>query len=106
MTFADILSENPVDPEIWRMLAYGLGASFLAILAVYLILLFKAEIDHGFLGLILLLIMVIYLIAFSFLIAAATPGISIKIAVTVFNGILAFGSRLISDRFLKYLESE
>jgi hypothetical protein len=57
-------------------------------------------------GLIFLLVMTIYLVAFSFLVAAATPSLAMKVAVTVFNGLLAFGSKLLSDRFLKYLESE
>jgi cobalamin biosynthesis protein CobD/CbiB len=69
-------------------------------------LLWQAHIDHGFLGLIFLLVVVMFLGALSFLVAAVTPGWSAKLAVTVFNGILAFGARMLSDRFLKYLESE
>jgi hypothetical protein len=100
-----LMTESAIDPAIWHWLALGLGIAFVLTLGVFVLLLFHAEIDHGFLGLIFLLIMVIFLIGFSFLVAAATPGISIKVAVTVFNGILAFASKLLSDRFLKYLES-
>lgn len=91
--------------DLWHLAAYGLGAAFLATLATLLVLLWKANIDHGFLGLIFLLVIVLFIVAFSFVVAAATPGISIKIAVTLFSGILALGSKLLSDRFLKYLES-
>ena len=92
--------------DLWHLAAYGLGAAFLATLITLLTLLWKDRIDHGFVGLILLLVIVLFTVAFSFLVAAATPGISIKIAVTVFSGILALGSKLLSERFLKYLESK
>ena len=92
--------------ELWRLSAYGLGAAYLLTLVVLLVILWQSNIEHGFLGLIFLLTIVLFLVAFSFLVAAATPGISIKVAVTVFNGLLAFASKLLSDRFLKYLESE
>ncbi len=87
-------------------MAYGLGLAFVITWAVFALLLFRAEIDHGFLGLIFLINTVLFIVAFTFLLAAATPGISIKVAVALFNGLLAFGSKLISDRFLTYLESE
>lgn len=103
---SDILTEKALDPEIWRLLSYGLGIAFVLTWVVFLVVLWKAEIDHGFMGLIFLLILVVFLVAFSFLVAAATPSLSMKVAVTVFNGVLAFGSKLLSDRFLKYLESE
>jgi hypothetical protein len=99
-------NEIPMTTELWRMLAWGIGIAFVLSLIMLVILLVKSGIDHGFLGLIFLLILVVFLVAFSLLVAAATPGWSIKVAVTVFNGILAFGTRLISDRFLNYLESE
>jgi hypothetical protein len=82
-----------------------LGGGFLLTLVAFSLLLFFSNIDHGFLGLILLLILVIFLVAFSFLVAAATPGISTKIAIVVIDGALALGSKLLSDRFLVYLES-
>jgi hypothetical protein len=103
----DVLSftEKALDPEFFKLLGLGLGVSFIITFIVILFFLYKSNIDHGFLGLILLLTLVIYLMAFSFLIAAATQGISIKLSVVFFNGVLAFASKLMSDRFLKYLES-
>lgn len=100
-----LLTEVPMASDLWHLAAYGLGAAFLATLATLLVLLWKANIDHGYLGLIFLLVIVLFIVAFSFVVAAATPGISIKVAVIVFSGILALGSKLLSDRFLKYLES-
>jgi formate/nitrite transporter FocA (FNT family) len=104
----DVLSftEKALDPEYFKLLGIGLGASFVIAFIVILIFLYKSKIDHGFLGLIFLLTLVIYLMAFSFLIAAATQGITIKLSVVFFDGVVAFASKLISDRFLKYLESE
>jgi hypothetical protein len=98
-------NEAPMATDLWRVLASGIGIAFVLSLVTLLVLLSQSEIDHGFLGLIFLLILVVFLVAFSLLVAAATPGWSIKVAVTVFNGILAFGTKLISDRFLQYLES-
>ena len=79
--------------------------AFLATLITLLTLLWKDRIDHGFVGLILLLVVVLFIVAFSGLVAAATPGISIKIAVTVIGGIISIGSKLLSDRFIVYLSS-
>lgn len=95
-----------MNADVWQIAAYGLGAAFVLSLLTLALLLWKASIDHGFLGLIFLLIVVLFIVGFSFIVAAATPGISMKVAVTVFNGLLALGSKLLSDRFLKYLESE
>lgn len=99
-------SETPMGTDLWHVLAWGVGIAFLLSLVTLIVLLERASIDHGFLGLIFLIIMVVFLVALSLLVAAATPGWTIKLSVTVFNGILAFGTRLISDRFLTYLESE
>lgn len=99
-------SETPMAAELWRLLACGVGIAFVLSLITLVIILWKSGIDHGFLGLIFLIILVVFLFALSLLVAAATPGWTIKVAVTVFDGILAFGSKLIGDRFLKYLESE
>jgi hypothetical protein len=92
--------------DLWRLLAWGVGIAFVLSLTTLVILLLQSGIDHGFLGLIFLIILVVFLVALSLLVAAATPGWTIKVAVTVFDGILAFGSKLVSDRFLEYLESE
>jgi hypothetical protein len=67
--------------------------AFVLSLATLVILLVQSGIDHGFLGLIFLIILVVFLVAFSLLVAAATPGWSIKVAVAVFDGTLAFGWR-------------
>ena len=101
-----LMAEAPMSSDLWCIAAAGLGAAFLATLATLLVLLWKADIDHGFLGLIFLFVVVLFIVAFAFLVAAATPGISIKVAATVFSGLTALGSKLLSDRFLKYLESE
>jgi hypothetical protein len=99
-------SEVPMAPDLWRLLALGLGIAFVLSLLTLIVILWQSGIDHGFLGLIFLIILVVFLVAMSLLVAAGTPGWSIKLAVTVFDGILAFGSKLISNRFLQYLESE
>lgn len=103
---AVVASETPMPADLWHSLAVGVGVAFALSLLTLLVILWQANIDHGFLGLIFLIILVVFLVAFSLLVAAATPGWSIKLAVTVFDGILAFGSKLISNRFLQYLESE
>jgi hypothetical protein len=69
-------------------------------------MLFRSKIDHGFLGLILLLVLVVFSVTFSFLVAAATPSISIKVAITLIDGCLTLGAKLLSSRFLDYLESD
>lgn len=94
-----------IDPEIWRWCAVGLGAAFIMTLGVLLVFMFKSKIDHGFLGLMLLLTLVVFAVAFSFLVAAATPGLAIKVAIAVIDGLLALGTKLLSGRFLQYLES-
>jgi hypothetical protein len=98
-------SEAAMASDLWRILAWGVGIGFTLSLIMLVVLLERAEIDHGFLGLIFLITLVVFLVSLSFLVAAATPGWSIKVAVTILNGILTFGSKLISDRFLRYLES-
>jgi cobalamin biosynthesis protein CobD/CbiB len=96
----------PMASELWHIAACGLGAAFVATIATVLMLLWKSEIDHGLLGLIFLIVIVLFTVAFSFIVAAATPGFSIKVAATVFSGILTLGSKLLSDRFLDYLGSD
>jgi hypothetical protein len=100
-----LADENVMDPSIWKVLGYCLGAAFVASLIMCYLMMF-GKIDHGFLGLIFLLVLVIFLAAFSFLVAAITPGISIKVAITVIDGAFALGTKLLSNRFLEYLESE
>jgi len=95
----------PIDPGIWRWCALGLGAAFTLTLGVLLAFMFKSKIDHGFLGLMFLLTLLVFAVAFSFLVAAATPGIAIKVAIAVIDGLFALGAKLLSGRFLQYLES-
>lgn len=100
-----LAAENAMDPNVWKVLGCCLGVAFIASLIVCYLMLFS-KIDHGFLGLIFLLVLVIFLVAFSFLVAAATSGISIKIAIVVIDGAFGLGTKLLSNRFLEYLESE
>ena len=98
--------EQVLDPCIWRFVGRGLGCAFIITLVVICLMIFKSQIDHGFLGLILLLVLIIFSVNFSFLVAAPTTSISIKIAIVLIDGCLAIGSKLLSSRFLDYLESE
>ncbi len=83
----------------------GLGAAFLLSLAAIVIFMRMSDVDHGFLGLIFLLTIIVFLIAFSFLVAASVAGADIKIAVAVTDALVLIGSKLLTPRFLKYLES-
>lgn len=95
----------PMDPELWRRCSTGLGLAFLLTLGVLLVFMFKSRIDHGFLGLILLLTMIVFAVSFSFLIAAATPGIAIKVGIAVIDGLLALAAKLLTGPFIGYLKS-
>lgn len=66
----------------------------------------KSKIDHGFLGLMFLLSLVFFLVAFSFVVAASVPGYDIKVAVAVVNAFILVATKLLSDRFIKYLETD
>jgi hypothetical protein len=94
-----------IDPEIWRWCAIGLGGAFTLTVGVLLAFMRCSTIDHGFLGLMLLISLVVFAVTFSFLVAAATPGVAIKVAIVVIEGLLALGTKLLSARFLDYLES-
>jgi len=94
-----------IDPEIWRWSALGLGVAFTLTVGVLLAFMSKSNIDHGFLGLVFLLTMVVFAVAFSFLVAAATPGTAIKVTIAVIDGLFALAAKLLSGRFLQYLES-
>jgi len=98
--------EQAIDPSVWRVFGLCLGGAFVLTLVVFCLLLFCSQIDHGFLGLILLLVLIVFAVTFSFLVAAATPSISTKVAIVFVDGCLALGTKLISSRFLDYLESE
>lgn len=106
MTFiVDNQPPAPIDPVIWQWCALGLAGAFTLAMGVLLGFMLKSKIDHGFLGLIFLLALVVFAVTFSFLVAAATPGIAIKVAIAVIDGLFALGARLLSGRFLQYLES-
>ena len=62
-------------------------------------------IDHGFLGLMFLLTLVFFLVAYSFLVAASVRGFDIKVAVIVIDALVLLGGKLLAPRFLEYLES-
>jgi hypothetical protein len=83
----------------------GLGGAFLIAMGVLVLFMAKSKIDHGFLGLMFLLTLVVFLVAFSFLVAASVPGYDIKIAVAVVDAFVLIANKLLSDRFIKYLET-
>ena len=100
-------AEQAIDPSVWRVFGFCLGGAFVITLVVFCLMFFYSKkICHGFLGLILLLVLVIFSVTFSFLVAAATPSISIKVAIVFIDGCLALGTKLLSGRFLDYLESD
>ena len=94
-----------LDPAARQWFSAGLGIAFLLTLACIVVFMRWSRIDHGFLGLILLLSVLFFLIAFSFLVAASVPGIDIKIAVAAVDALVLLGSKLLAPRFLEFLES-
>jgi hypothetical protein len=93
--------------DTWSVAWYGagLGIAFLLSLAFILILLFYADIDIGFLGLMFLLMMIFFLVGFSFLVAASAKGLDIKVSVVVVDGLVLLGTKLLTPQFLRYLSS-
>ncbi len=65
-----------------------------------------SPVDLGFLGLILLLETIFFLVAFSFLVAASTKGIEVKVLVAAVDALVLFGSKLLAPEFLRYLNDE
>ena len=95
---------TPLNPTVRDFFGIALASAFL--LAMPMIFAFKSsKIDHGFLGLMFLLTLVVFLIAFSFLIAAAVPGLAIKVTVAVVDTATVIATGLLKPRFLEYLES-
>ena len=84
----------------------GLAAGFLISVGFAGLLLYQKEMDLGWIGLIFLLIMIFFLIAFSFLVAASTPGYPIKIAVAVVDAFVLIGGKLLGPPFLDYLADD
>ncbi len=85
--------------------AIGLGVAFVLAMTVLVLFMIKSRIDHGFLGLMFLLTLVLFLVAFSFIVAASVPGYEIKVAVGVIDAFILVANKLLSDRFVIYLES-
>jgi hypothetical protein len=109
-TILNVITAEPLDVAVGRMYAVGLAGAFIVTFGVIVLFLLRADretgIDTGFLGLIVLLCSIFYLIAFSFLIAVSVKGLDAKLAVGIIDGLVLFGSKLLAPRFLTYLESE
>jgi hypothetical protein len=109
-----MLESEALSGEAWRWFGGGLGAAF-AITIVVIVLLFlhsafaknqENTIDLGFLGLIVLLVTIFYMIAFSFLVAASTKGLDIKLLVAAVDAFVLIGGKLLAPEFLRYLNDE
>jgi hypothetical protein len=96
------MAEGALDQVAIFWVAIGLGGGF-AVTMVYLAILAFQDVDKGYIGLILLLVIIFFLIAFSFLVAAATPSVSIKVAVCVVDAFVLIGSKLLAPNFLIYV---
>jgi hypothetical protein len=113
-TLATVLQSEPLQKEAWQWFGVGLGLAFL--ITIGLIILFfchsaffdKIEqgMDAGFLGLILLLVTIFYLVGFSFLIAASAKGLDVKVLVAAVDVFVLIGSKLLAPDFLRYLNDE
>lgn len=104
----DVLAAaEPLATAAWQWFSIGLGVAFLVTIGVITLFLFKGDseygIDQGFLGLMLLLTTIFYLVAFSFLVAASTKGLDIKVTVAVVDALVLIGSKLLAPRFIDYL---
>jgi|SRR5712692_8078553 len=104
------MTSDALASSAWQWFGIGLGAAFLATMAVVVVLIARAEkksgIDQGFLGLILLLCTIFYLLGFSFLVAASVKGMDIKLAVVAVDALVLLGSKLLTPHFLEYLISD
>jgi len=81
----------------------GLGAAFVIAMCFNFVLLKTDKSDIGFSGLLFLLTLIFFLIAFSFLVAASTPGIEIKVAVAIVDAFVLLGGKLFTPHFLDYI---
>jgi FtsH-binding integral membrane protein len=108
---AQILQSEPLQKDAWLWFSAGLGISFL--INIGLIVLFfgwwaytateSDEVDLGFLGLLLLLVTILHLVGFSFVVAASTKGLDVKLLVAFVDVFVLIGSRLLAPDFLNYL---
>ncbi len=97
--------QTQINAELFTWGGIGLCIAYLIAMWVIVVFMRISKIDHGFLGLMFLLSLVIFLIAFSFLVAASVPGSDIKVTVAVVDTYILIANQLLSDRFIKYLES-
>ncbi len=109
-----MLDSDALTKEAWQWFGGGLGLAFLVTIGVILLFFWhsayhddkKEGLDLGFLGLILLLETIFFLVAFSFLVAASTKGIEVKVLVAAVDALVLFGSKLLAPEFLRYLNDE
>ncbi|MDI3567112.1 hypothetical protein [Bradyrhizobium sp. Arg816] len=110
-----MLESEALSKAAWQWFGAGLGLAFLITIGIIIMFFwysaFHAEteedaIDAGFLGLMLLLVTIFYLVAFSFLVAASTKGLDIKLLVATVDAFVLIGSKLLAPVFLRYLSNE
>lgn len=110
-----MLESEALTKDAWLWFGAGLGLAFLVTIALIVMFFrysaYHAEteedaIDLGFVGLILLLVTILYLVAFSFLVAASTKGLDIKLLVAAVDAFVLIGSKLLAPEFLRYLNEE
>jgi hypothetical protein len=111
---AKLLQSEPLQAEAWQWFGIGLGLAFVITIGVIILFFchsafFDKEdqgIDTGFLGLILLLVTILYLVAFSFLIAASAKGLDVKVLIALVDAFVLVASKLLAPEFLRYLNDE
>ena len=97
MTY-DVLSASALG-----IFSLGLAVAFLIVIG-FIVGLFRAsKIDHGLLSLMFLSCLMLFLIAFSFLLAGAVPGHHIKIAVAVVDSTVFLGSVFLMRTLIPHL---
>ncbi|WP_396604517.1 hypothetical protein ACFLEY_03835 [Bradyrhizobium sp. YCK136] len=110
-----MLESEALTKDAWQWFGAGLGLAFLVTIALIVLFFwysaYHAEteqdaLDLGFLGLILLLVTIFYLVAFSFLVAASTKGLDVKLLVAAVDAFVLIGSKLLAPEFLRYLNEE
>ena len=75
------MTQAVLDDAARNWFSIGLGVGFVIVIGYLILLLQEQEIDLGWLGLMFLLTVIFFLIAFSFLVAAATPALPAKTAI-------------------------
>jgi hypothetical protein len=113
-TMARVLQSEPLQQEAWQWFGIGLGLAFLITIGLIILFFYHSAfidktdqgIDAGFLGLILLLVTIFYLVGFSFLVAASAKGLDVKILVAAVDVFVLIGSKLLAPDFLRYLNDE